>query len=69
MSEVEPNIEEDVLETIKEVWAEFPELRLTQLIVNAVAPVKPEYIFNIEDSKLIESLKNFKNKNGSSGKV
>ena len=50
--------QEDVLETLNEVWADFPELRLIQLIVNAVAPIKPDCIFNIEDNQLIESLKN-----------
>lgn len=58
--------QEDVLETLNEVWADFPELRLIQLIVNAVAPIKPDCIFNIEDNQLIESLKKFKNEYGSS---
>ena len=54
MSQVEPNINKEVLETIERVWAKYPDLRLTQLLVNAIGPSEscPE-IYHVEDSKLI----------------
>jgi len=62
MSEKEPNIEEEVLSTLLETWSKFPKLRLTQIIVNAIAPSKPcPEIFYVEDSQLIKKLKKYKN--------
>ena len=57
MSEKEPNIEEDVLEAIMKAWSKHPQLRLGQLIYNAVSPAEacPE-ISGVEDSKLIKLL-------------
>ena len=57
MSEHEPNIEELVIEELTDTWAEFPELRLGQLLYNVVHTYsKTGDIFSIEDSKLIEAL-------------
>ncbi len=63
MSEKEPNIEEDVIQAILETWSEYPDMRLTQLIINALVPKEPCIeIYNTEDSQLIKKLKKFKNK-------
>lgn len=60
MSEIEPGIEEEVMGALMDAWKKYPDMRLTQLIVNAVAPIEADYIFNIEDSKLIQLLNDFK---------
>ncbi len=61
MSEKEPNIEEDMLQAIMDAWAENPNLRLGQLLMNVVSPKEPcPGIFYIEDSKLIDLLVDFK---------
>ena len=59
MSEKEPGIEEEVMKALMDAWKKYPDMRLTQLIVNAAAPIEPDYIFNIEDSKLIQLLNDF----------
>lgn len=60
MSQVEPNIAKGVLETIEKVWAKYPDLRLAQLLVNAIKPSKPcSEIYYIEDSQLIMKLEQF----------
>lgn len=57
MSQHEPNIENELLETLKTTWDFYPDLRLTQLIVNAINPKAPcPEIFHVEDSRLIEKL-------------
>ena len=51
----DPNRIDIILEEIKNIWKEHPDLRLGQLLLNAV----PEtYLYYIEDDKLIEYLKN-----------
>lgn len=60
MSQIEPGIETEVMEALMDAWKKYPDMRLTQLIVNAVAPIEPDYIFNIEDSELIKLLNAFK---------
>lgn len=58
MSQHEPSIENELLETLKTTWALYPDLRLTQLIVNAINPTVPySEIFYVEDSQLIAKLK------------
>lgn len=57
MSQVEPNSAKELLETIEKVWAKYPELRLTQLLVNVIKPSEScAEIYYVEDSKLIELL-------------
>jgi hypothetical protein len=54
MSQKEPMIEEAVLSTIREAWEKHPNMRLTQLLINAIRPTEPcAEIYNIEDSRLI----------------
>ena len=43
------------LRKIKEVWSKHPDLRLGQLIVNAVPEI---YLYHIEDDVLIECIQN-----------
>jgi uncharacterized protein YihD (DUF1040 family) len=57
MLQVEPNSAKELLETIKKVWAKYPELRLTQLLVNVIKPSEScAEIYYTEDSKLIDLL-------------
>ena len=61
MSEKEPNIENEVLEAIKEAWSNYPDMRLTQLLINAIAPEELcSEVYGVEDSKLIKLLNKFK---------
>lgn len=61
MSELEPKIEEDVLKAIKDAWAAYPDMRLTQLLINAIHPEEPcSEVYGVEDSKLIKLLNEFK---------
>jgi len=54
MSQVEPNSAKELLETIEKVWAKYPDLRLTQLLVNVIKPSEScAEIYYVEDSKLI----------------
>ncbi len=57
MSEKEPNIESEVLQAIREAWSKYPDMRLTQLLINAIAPDEPcSEIYGVEDSTLIKLL-------------
>lgn len=63
MSEKEPNIEEAVLNAIMDAWARYPDMRLTQLLVNAINPADPcSEIYATEDSQLIKMLNRFKDR-------
>ncbi len=54
MSQVEPNSAKELLETIEKVWTKYPDLRLTQLLVNVIKPSEScAEIYYVEDSKLI----------------
>jgi uncharacterized protein YihD (DUF1040 family) len=47
----------EVLETLRAAWQLDPDLRLGQLIVNAVRPSSPcPEVFYVEDDKLAEGL-------------
>lgn len=62
MSEKEPNLEEEVIEAILGAWSEHPQMRLMQLLVNAIHPSTPcPEIFAVEDSQLIKLLTRYKN--------
>lgn len=62
MSEREPNLEEEVIEAILSAWGEHPQMRLMQLLVNAIHPSTPcPEIFAVEDSQLIKLLTRYKN--------
>ena len=47
-----------ILELIKEIWHKYPDLRLTQLIMNALKIAGDPYY--IEDDKLQKALKKYK---------
>lgn len=52
-----PESKIELLETIVEVWTKYPDLRLSQLVVNAINPKSPcPEIFYIEDSRITEDL-------------
>jgi hypothetical protein len=48
---------DQVLAALREVWAEFPDMRLGQLMVNAVGPAEPcPEVFSAEDTILVRRL-------------
>lgn len=52
----------EVVTIISNVWKKYPDLRLGQLLSNALcmgAEVDPANLFYIEDEKLIEMIKTF----------
>lgn len=56
---------EVVLEGVRRLWVECPDLRLTQLIVNAVGPSEPcPEIFYCEDDALLHRLQTFAERHG-----
>jgi hypothetical protein len=51
---------DDVLAAVRAAWAESPDLRLGQLIVNAVRPTNPcPEVFYTEDDALVQGLSSF----------
>ncbi len=57
-SQTAPESQVELLETIAKVWAKYPELRLTQLVVNAINPnSSSSEVFYVEDSELLNKLK------------
>jgi hypothetical protein len=54
----DPGRIEKVLAAIHEAWLENPDLRLGQLLINAVRPADPcPELYSIEDTKLLRKLK------------
>ena len=54
----DPRRIDDVLLAIGEVWAKNPDLRLGQLLINAVRPAEPcPAVFSIEDRDLVRRLR------------
>ena len=48
---------DEVLAAIRELWIQYPDLRLGQLIVNAIGPTEPcPEVYSIEDAKLLRRL-------------
>jgi len=57
-SQTAPESQVELLETIAKVWAKYPHLRLTQLVVNAANPkASSSELFYVEDSELLNKLK------------
>jgi len=55
----DPNRIDSVLAAIREVWVQHPDMRLGQLIVNAVQPASPNVeTFHTEDFPLVTKLEN-----------
>ena len=53
-----PESKIELFVTIVEVWTKYPDLRLSQLVVNAINPKSPcPEIFYIEDSQLLYKIK------------
>ncbi len=48
---------DQVLAVVREVWHRYPDLRLGQLIVNAVQPDEPcSQVYSVEDTALVRKL-------------
>ena len=54
----DPNRIEPMLALIREIWYKYPDLRLTQLIMNALKSDQDPYY--IEDEKLKRALEEYK---------
>ena len=48
---------EPLLETLRKIWLQHPDYRLTQLLGNVYGPIDPYYI---EDDVLMERLKEYR---------
>ena len=55
----DPKRIDDVLETIGTIWKKSPDLRLLQLLINALLSVKQDYYYYVEDDILIKSLEEY----------
>lgn len=57
----DPSRIDEVLAALREAWLESPDLRLGQLIVNAIRPSNPcPEIFYKEDDELLKGLKGYR---------
>ncbi len=53
----DPERIDQVLAVVREVWHRYPDLRLGQLIVNAVQPDEPcSQVYSLEDTALVRKL-------------
>jgi len=53
----DPERIDPVLAAVREIWMEYPDLRLGQLLVNAVRPAEPcPELYSVEDSALVRKL-------------
>jgi hypothetical protein len=53
----DPERIDGVLAVVREVWQRYPDMRLGQLLVNAVQPSEPcSELYSIEDSRLVRKL-------------
>ena len=51
---------DQILELIGNLWKEHPDLRLTQLIINAAQPKDPcPELYQLEDTALARKIRNF----------
>ena len=58
MSEQQLNTQKELIKVLTETWQQYPELRLTQLIINAITPQGPcPEVFYTTDKQLAEKLK------------
>lgn len=46
-----------VLKEIERIWKKYPDLRLCQLIINAIPPTKA--VFHVEEDQLLENLREY----------
>ncbi|MGE0430641.1 MAG: hypothetical protein AB7K09_04475 [Planctomycetota bacterium] len=55
----DPQRIEPVLDCLRRVWAQFPDQRLTQLILNACRGATPAWpdVWEVEEDRLVEGLK------------
>lgn len=56
----DPRRIEQILQVIREIWEREPDLRLGQIVVNAIRPIEPcPEIFAAEDGDLLEGLREY----------
>ena len=57
----DPQRVEQILDVLREVWESQPDLRLGQIVVNAIRPSEPcPQIFSAEDDVLLEGLREYR---------
>jgi hypothetical protein len=62
----DPERIDGVLAVIREVWKRYPDLRLGQLLVNAVQPSEPcSELYSVEDAPLVRKLESLVERWGS----
>ncbi len=52
----DPKRIDEMLERIRTIWENSPDLRLLQLLINSLSRVKPEFFYFVEDDDLIKFL-------------
>jgi len=56
----DPRRIEQILDVVREIWEREPDLRLGQIVVNAVRPSEPcPQIFYAEDDDLLKGLREY----------
>jgi hypothetical protein len=56
----DPRRIEQILDVIREIWEREPDLRLGQIVVNAIRPGEPcPQIFGAEDDELLKGLREY----------
>jgi uncharacterized protein YihD (DUF1040 family) len=59
-----------LLQTLRSVWVQEPDLRLGQLLIIAAKPKEPSpYLFYIEDEALLDGLIQYREQLGKTGSV
>lgn len=59
----DPDRIQPILKLVEELWTQNPDLRLGQLLVNAIRPSQPApQIFHAEDDKLLDGLRDLAKK-------
>jgi uncharacterized protein YihD (DUF1040 family) len=57
----DPERIEQILDVLREVWTQDPDLRLGQIMVIAIRPSEPcQEIFGAEDDVVLEGLKSYR---------
>ena len=57
----DPKKIKEILDVLRDVWEHQPDLRLGQIVINAIRPVEPcPQVFHAEDHVLLEGLQEYR---------
>jgi hypothetical protein len=57
----DPKRIKEILDVLRDVWEHQPDLRLGQIVINAIRPVEPcPQVFHAEDHALLEGLQEYR---------